>query len=689
MVRTPQRSLFPLGATTVCLIALFAAIATMLKPFVPGPNIQSKLDAREEDYLKRGTKHAVNWVAFSTDVFSQARRSQKPVFMLIGDMCSFAARQADDLAFSNYEAAQFLNREYICVRVDASQYPSWLRAFLPYSRDSLRFDPLLQCVILSPEGNLISVISSRDPDARHDQYWLLDALRSLRRTITEQEDIASAQFNNQIADRNYMYGQPEAEPRFDLAIKHWTEWWRVAHVMPERMMYSRLPNAVISMLNRIGEVELAQQAGQMVLRSPIVDWLDGGFFRLSRNLGLTEIETDKVAEQNAEIMAAITENELIRPNALQRRVILNTFDALANDFSRSGFMRCYRIGDQGDDLRSDRSSFSPAFLRNNFSPEDRQVLRKELGLEVESNPQMLVTVRNANSDLSPKAVELLKRLRTLRGDTPQLYESGTQADVHTTCAAKMLRTARLLGDEARLAKARTLVDSALAFRIGPGDVIHTFRSEMGDYGELRDYLGYADMMLQEFLAFGRTTSLEDGSAVLLRALDKFATDVPGALLEAQPKELGPLDAPLSSLVDDLGESSTAKSIRLAMAYAALDSSLVTSNRDIENPNRLRSFARSAVQRFSPAANTMSESVAGFFAAAATEERDLVVFVKSPDAVKQASALARRLPVNLVAPLVGRLHAAWANQPDGIYAVVRGEITGPLTEAACVDFIRTR
>src|SRR4029078_11794695 len=81
----------------------------------------------------------------------------------------------------------------------------------------------------------------------------------------------------------------------------------------------------------------------------------------------------------------------------------------------------------------------------------------------------------------------------------------------------------------------------------------------------------SDAALQDYLTSGRVPSLQNGLAVLQRALITFSGTSPGELRVGLPpsSHLLPSATATAQLVDDMGESASAKAIRLCTAYGRL------------------------------------------------------------------------------------------------------------------------
>jgi uncharacterized protein YyaL (SSP411 family) len=88
--------------------------------FDPGRN---NLDKSSSPYLLQHTNNPVWWQDWSDEVIKQAVRSNKPVLVSVGySTCHWCHVMASE-AFSDYETADYLNRNFICIKIDREQRP--------------------------------------------------------------------------------------------------------------------------------------------------------------------------------------------------------------------------------------------------------------------------------------------------------------------------------------------------------------------------------------------------------------------------------------------------------------------------------------------------------------------------------------------------------------------------------------
>lgn len=685
MPRQESHSSYPVTTALMVALAVLFGAGAMLKEFVPPPPLNG-LVADGEDYLEAGAHQDVQWRALGPEVFSEARRLDRPVLLVIGDMSSRLAREADRDAFSDPEITAMLRRSFVCVRVDASQYPEWVSAFLPVRRTVLGFDTGFQVWVLDPAGKMVGSAVVRSAGQRMGGAYFLPILRNclIRLGEGQRDPAVQRQFGSEQSEDLAILHEGDATVVPDIeGHRSWLAEQTDAESggWPQFGFQALAPNAY-GFLLATGDLETLSRSLDPVLRTPVVDWLDGGFFVRSSRPDWQAVEFDKFAVQNAEMMAFLAKAWRITGVDLYRRLAEDTFDSLAGSFVQAGLPAGYRIGDERADGRSRRSSFSVRQVREALAPADRERARTMLGLRVESNPQMAICVPDSSVIRNePKAFdELLERLRAAKERLKPVYGGVQQLDASGTTVARMIEAARILDDAGRLAMAFRLFDRLYRFRIGPDDVFHANTPSGRSYRYLGDYLAFADAALEDYLAFGRVVSARDGLRVLRRALFIFAGPTNGSILDGQENRgaLDVPDVPSDALADDIGESNVAKALRLCQAYSCLFRSLDPTVEFADQGLELRRMALAITSRYAQAANQLHRRMSGFFRAAKAADDDVFAMCTGPDPLSLARQLGSRVPTRLVAPAYGRIRPIIQSRGSGVFIVRDGVPEGPLT-----------
>jgi uncharacterized protein YyaL (SSP411 family) len=84
---------------------------------------QNRLKDEKSSYLLQHKDNPIHWFAYGPEAIEKARTENKPIFMSIGySSCHWCHVMAHE-SFSNNEVAEFLNENYVCIKVDREEHP--------------------------------------------------------------------------------------------------------------------------------------------------------------------------------------------------------------------------------------------------------------------------------------------------------------------------------------------------------------------------------------------------------------------------------------------------------------------------------------------------------------------------------------------------------------------------------------
>lgn len=671
---------------SLVILSVFGLLVERLRPLIPPPRA-NRLQYETGEFLQQGAHSEVDWRTLSPAAFAEARRTGKPVMLFIGTPWSKTARDADDLVFSDREVVSFLNRYLVSLRIDGQADPKWLTAYLPLRRSTVPTLYGCQIWFLTPEGQLfdngneLGTTRAVDPT---EFSQILVRVRERLRAIRAGGPLAPVPGADQAADRNALVSPsfPVAYDfdRFERAFVSEANLPAGGFVRYGRV---RIQPTVLSYLLLTGHYPELKAMLESILQGPLVDWLDGGFYRTYVPGPRSEVEFDKMSSENADLMMLFARSAILLREPNFRKIAEQTFDCLAGEFVQSGFVAGCRVGDNVARGRSARQSFSPKRLREILTPEQLDLAHQFLGLRTAENRSMSVRARDYRKLISgdPKIEQILEKLRNSRRGL-ETFAGKRQLDIHGYVVARLLECARLWNDETRLRIADDLFSRVDWFLAGD-DVQHSLEEGASTEAYLGDYLAYADACLQYYLAFGRADALDRGFKVLRRARFLFENDVPGVWRLSLPKNdpLWPKDVDVPEILDLGRVSATAQAMRLCHTYGRLlreSADANASERGVAALELLQAGVSTASQMSVLSTNFGADS-AGIMTAALRFGDDAYVLVVGRDCLRISHRLASRLPTRLVAPVLGSVHPRLQEQPPGCYLVSGGQTTGPFTE----------
>lgn len=666
----------PNFAVVTFVTATLVAVGVFVKfagPSVPNPPT-NRLAQSSEDFLLQATYQPVDWLPLTQDSFSEARRTGKPILMAIGAAFSQAALDIDKDVFSDNSFAVYLQRNFVCVRVDGLEHPEWLNSIAPLSRAQNPFLVGLQLCVLDPAARPIAFLGRTGREQNFDKDYVTlgiltakakyDSAISLVGTpgplnLVQTADIAAL--------RNPQRGSMPSFPMFGASLS--------GHIDPIHggfpMGYLQVitPNAWRYLLS-VGRTRELARSLQPILLSPMVDWVDGGFFHVMTNADAPAVEYGKVTTDNAEMLQFLTSFSLLTDEPRYRYLALKTFDYLANMRLSTGLLPACQVPDLQPNGRSLRYSFSSNRLHQILTDSERNWARDNLGLDVSQNQTMVPHLSKWDSASDPNLDAVINKLsRAYR--PPAKFTNPNLVNVNGFTVARMLESARLLSDPDRMLKAQALAE-VLQTALYGGELVRRTIPAAPD-ASLATYLGYADTCLADFLTSGRVVSLDRGIKVLTDAFDRFGRTCPGYLTMSPLGEqlIGMEDTDVPEVLDNLNEASMAGAIRLAHNYGRLLSDTPTG----KNLIRRAYLASSLVTGLGlPPVPRM----AGFYLAAAQLTDDGYAITVGPHAQEDADTLAKRWPTRLVAPAFGPVRRDLQARAPGVYVIRGSEVRGPFT-----------
>ena len=87
------------------------------------PLYTNRLILEDSPYLLQHAHNPVNWHAWGTEPFKQAKKENKPVFLSIGYSTCHWCHVMERESFENIEIARHLNKHFIPIKVDRERRP--------------------------------------------------------------------------------------------------------------------------------------------------------------------------------------------------------------------------------------------------------------------------------------------------------------------------------------------------------------------------------------------------------------------------------------------------------------------------------------------------------------------------------------------------------------------------------------
>ena len=675
----------PSYSVVTSVLVVFALLAFMRHTFIGFiPRTTNKLATSHQKFLATASHQEIVWHLLDEDAFAEARRSDKPILLVVGLSSTRLGTDFDRKAFEDADTARYVSQHFFCIRIDGYEHPEWLNAILPISRLRVGLDPEFQAWIMDPKDHVLSLIGRtfEGPDVDYrslyrsvvearNQYELVRPRQSRSQTPLDlQTDdlfrLASLSGKGQLSLSGYANFLGTAiDPKFG--------------GLPEGKVQRLHPNAW-RFMTLCGYSNLWNASVTPILFSKLVDVQDGGFFRAGFPRSFDEVEMGKNSVENAEMMEALALQGQISDDSLSVKLAESSFDWLVSSAQINSFIPACQDDDETPQGRSDRLSFPTWRLHDVLSAADRDWANEMLGLKPGKNKQMLPYLVSRNTIFDDQSqfnrvIGLMKSSTT--HDAP--YNDSGYLDANGNSLAKMLRVARMWDDNDRLEAVQPLYHKLKDFQ-RDGDLLHEFGSQDRPHAYLGDYLALADVDLQQFLATGQTRPLEEGLRTLRSALKMFRGRRPWELNVSRDSTdvAGIASFCVPQIADSTGESCTAQAIRLESSYGRLLA-------DTSDGKELIALAELTMRSFADLAGRGGIMTAGYFCEAAEILDGRFAVAIGPNAREMADKLFRQVPTRFIAPATGIVRRDLQHRQPGIYVIGNG-IQGPMSVEAAVDLL---
>ena len=667
------RPSFSVTALTLAILTALGFVAVSQRYRLPLPPVNG-LGANTAAYLRQGAHQPVKWMEMGDAAFLQARRKGLPMLLVIGAPWSAVGRQVDKQFFMEPEIAGFLNRTFVCVRVDGNESPEWLGCLFPLSRSKLGLIPEFQMWLVGPQGRTIQLFARDNRNRVMDPETLR---RQLRATVAEwaSDQLPVPKGSVQKSDRALFR---DANPSFAVNFLGATDSLRQLQANNQAGLLRSgtlvLNPTVWNFQYATGQGSLVDANFDQLTYSPMFDAVDGGYYHASLTNQPEQATFDKVGQENALMAQILAQRWALNGTPEDAELARMTLDFIEEKLGMETGFASAQLGDEQRDHRSLRNSFPPRRLEE-LPGDVLSAAVNRLGLRRDGNPNFLAyfpspaDVFGAQTQLARQAILRYRARRPMRRAENRI------ASVEGYTLARSIDTARILGDSDRLTRAVARVDSLSDFFLN-FEILKVISDDRPPAAGLESYLGLSDAYLASYLATARVTDLQRGESILRDALKKFAAGRPGIYnctgthpTSADGKDIGftVVDSDVPEICDGITESATSHLMRLCHDY-----SRVLSAPDLETT------AFNIRSQFSALATDIGPPAISFFTVSAAMEDDAYFVTVGNRATELAIAISAKSPFRLVVPAVGTVHADLQKRGAGVYVIQGGRAEGPLT-----------
>jgi len=304
----------------------------------------NRLNNEKSLYLKQHQNNPVHWWPYGPEALIASKEENKPIFLSIGySSCHWCHVMAHD-SFSNKEIAEFLNANFICIKVDREEFPDidnyYQKAAQLFSNNGGW--PL--SAFLLPDMRPYFVGTYFPSVSKENTPGFFDLIKELKRAFDQEKEqvesnahqVTEAIKNGQANNEKVQFAGHFPPPTGIMeAIKEFrdTEWGGYGS-SPKFPHFAFFEWAIEQML----EGMVSKEHGEFVIMSlnkmmmgAINDHARGGFHRYSTDEKWLVPHFEKMLYDQAGLLKTLTKLSLVHPSPLVFDTIINTLNYLEDE----------------------------------------------------------------------------------------------------------------------------------------------------------------------------------------------------------------------------------------------------------------------------------------------------------------------------------------------------------------------
>ena len=279
-----------------------------------GPRFLNRLFLSTSPYLLQHAHNPVDWRPWGDEAFEEARRTGRPVLLSVGYSTCHWCHVMEEESFEDEEIAEFLNRNYIAIKVDREERPDidafYMAAVSLMTRGGGGWP---MTVWLTPDRKpyyAASYLPPRDGD-RGARFGFLTLLGKMRDVYDDSPDTVAN--NAEVLTRQIQMlaesgagGDLPGEAVLERAVAGYGEQFDSEHggIAGAPKFPSSLP---VRLLLRRGGTEMAAKTLEAMARGGIYDHIGGGFHRYTVDEAWRVPHFEKMLYDNALLARAYLE----------------------------------------------------------------------------------------------------------------------------------------------------------------------------------------------------------------------------------------------------------------------------------------------------------------------------------------------------------------------------------------------
>lgn len=304
----------------------------------------NRLSNEKSLYLKQHEKNPIHWWAYSEEAIAEAKKKNLLIFLSIGySACHWCHVMAHE-SFEDQATADFLNQNYICIKVDREEFPDIDQYYQKACQGFGRNGGWPLSAFLTPEMKPLFIGTYFPKERRKEMPSFMDVLNELKKIY---ESNNQEMFSNADKIKAMVEAGPVLENKVEFqghfpppaavlnALKNFQDnefgGYGAAPKFPHFAFYEWA-------LEQMLEGTVAQDQGQFILESlekmmmgGVYDHLRGGIHRYSTDKMWMVPHFEKMLYDQAGLLRVLTKASIMYPTPLFFDAIIQTLDYLQNE----------------------------------------------------------------------------------------------------------------------------------------------------------------------------------------------------------------------------------------------------------------------------------------------------------------------------------------------------------------------
>lgn len=295
-------------------------------------------------YLRQHSKSPVNWFPYGPEALQKAKDENKPIFLSIGHSSSHWCHLMAAECFTDMEIANFLNNNFINIKVDKEELPDLDNYYQLASQVMNGRGGWPLNVFLTPSMRPFFVGTYFSTIATKDNPSFLELIKHLKDDFKNENDKIEATANQIVQTINappkvehkvQFEGHYPSAPSILNALKDYQDDQHGGHgVEPKFPHYAFLEWAIEHMLEGMIPEELGKHiilSVDRILMGGISDHARGGIHRYAIDQKWTIPQFEKMLYDQAGLLKVLAKVSLIYPSPLVFDTMIHTIDYLQNE----------------------------------------------------------------------------------------------------------------------------------------------------------------------------------------------------------------------------------------------------------------------------------------------------------------------------------------------------------------------